>query len=56
MKVYEFDVTEIALTRYTIFAENEEHARERFERGEWDAWRDLGHDSPEITNVRELTE
>ena len=56
MPRYELEVTEIASATYTVEAASPEEAQAKLERGEWESWRDLGHDSPEIHAVRALAE
>lgn len=51
---FEIGVTEIASVVYTVTAENEDEARAKLLRGEYDAWRDLGHEDLEIVEVRSV--
>jgi len=54
VRLYELDVTEIALARYVVAAKSEEDARARLKRGEWEQFRDLGHEDAQVVDVRVL--
>jgi hypothetical protein len=43
---------ETATTQYTVGASSYDEAREKVERGEYDSWRDLGHDDVEVLDVK----
>ena len=43
---------ETATTQYTVSAASYDEAREKVERGEYDGWRDLGHDDMEVIDVK----
>ena len=53
-KLFEIDVIEDAYATYTVYAESAEEARAKLERGEWDGFKDLGHENMEIGEVREV--
>lgn len=46
---------ETATTQYTVSASSYDEAREKVERGEYDGWRDLGHDDVEVIDVKLAT-
>ena len=43
---------ETATMQYTVAASSYDEAREKIERGEYDGWRDLGHDDVEVIDVK----
>lgn len=53
-ELYELDVVENASARYIIGAHSAEEAKAKLMRGEWDHFSDLGHDEPDIIDVRKL--
>lgn len=50
---YEIEVTEIASGVYTVEADSPEEARTKLLSGEFDSFRDLGHDDMQIHAVKE---
>ena len=54
MAEYEVRATAIASEVYYVTADSEADARAKIERGEWDLWRDLGHEDMEILDVARL--
>lgn len=43
---------ETATTQYTVSATSYDEAKAKVERGEYDGWRDLGHDDVEVIDVK----
>lgn len=53
-RYYELEVSEIATALYVVAADSEDEAKQKLKRGEWDTWRSIAHDDPQIHEVREL--
>lgn len=53
--IFVVTTVETATTQYTVEASSYDEAREKVGRGEYDGWRDLGHDDMEIIDVKLAT-
>lgn len=53
MALYRIGATSTAAEEYFITADSPEEAQAKLERGEWDSWRDLGHEDMEVHFVEE---